>query len=133
MLGLVDNSGGERTASGARSLDEGSLEAVVDEEEFARLVQGPAEEFFARRKELSRAGIDVFAFNNVGNSFKESPIPYNTHDYERETMREFGKLLPVVARLRDSRVVAGHFRAGVCESWERRDRWLELGDSQTVG
>ena len=52
----------------------------------------PAEGFFAWRKELARAGIDVFAFNNVGNPFKESPIPYNTHDYERETIRECGKL-----------------------------------------
>ena len=52
----------------------------------------PPEEFFAWRKELFKAGIDEFAFNNVGNPFKESPIPYNTHDFERETIREFGKL-----------------------------------------
>jgi len=52
----------------------------------------PSEEFFAWRKELFKAGIDAFAFNNVGNPFKESPIPYNTHDFERETIREFGKL-----------------------------------------
>ena len=52
----------------------------------------PSEEFFGWRDELFKAGIDAFAFNNVGNPFKESPIPYNTHPYERETIREFGKL-----------------------------------------
>jgi glutamate/tyrosine decarboxylase-like PLP-dependent enzyme len=52
----------------------------------------PPEDFFAWRKELFKAGIDEFAFNNVGNPFKESPIPYNTHGFERETIREFGKL-----------------------------------------
>jgi len=52
----------------------------------------PSEEFFAWRAELFKAGIDAFAFNNVGNPFQESPIPYNTHDFERETIRAFGKL-----------------------------------------
>jgi glutamate/tyrosine decarboxylase-like PLP-dependent enzyme len=52
----------------------------------------PSEDFFAWRKELFEAGIDAFAFNNVGNPFKESPIPYNTHDFERETIQKFGKL-----------------------------------------
>ena len=53
----------------------------------------PADEFFAWRSELLKAGIDEFAFNNVGNPFKESPIPYNTHDFERETILKFGSLL----------------------------------------
>jgi len=52
----------------------------------------PPEEFFAWRKELFRAGIDAFAFNNVGNPFEESSIAYNTHDFERETILEFAKL-----------------------------------------
>lgn len=52
----------------------------------------PSEEFFAWRQELFKAGIDEFAFNNVGNPFKASPIPFNTHDFERDTIREFGKL-----------------------------------------
>jgi histidine decarboxylase len=52
----------------------------------------PSEEFYTWRKELFKAGINAFAFNNVGNPFQESPIPYNTHDFERETIREFGKL-----------------------------------------
>ncbi len=51
----------------------------------------PPDEFFAWRGELFRAGIDAFAFNNVGNPFKASPIPYNTHDFERETIQVFGK------------------------------------------
>jgi glutamate/tyrosine decarboxylase-like PLP-dependent enzyme len=53
----------------------------------------PPTEFFAWRKELFEAGIDAFAYNNVGNPFKESPIPYNTHDFECEIIRKFGKLL----------------------------------------
>lgn len=52
----------------------------------------PSEEFFAWRRELFKAGIDAFAFNNVGNPFHESPIPYNSHDFERDIIREFGKL-----------------------------------------
>ena len=36
----------------------------------------PSPEFFAWRKELGNAGIDVFAFNNVGNPFAGSPIPF---------------------------------------------------------
>lgn len=52
----------------------------------------PPDEFFSWRKQLFAAGIDAFAFNNVGNPFKESPIPYNTHDFECETIRKFGKL-----------------------------------------
>ena len=52
----------------------------------------PPSEFFAWREDLFKAGIDAFAFNNVGNPFNESPIPYNTHDYERETIHRFGRL-----------------------------------------
>jgi histidine decarboxylase len=52
----------------------------------------PSEEFFAWRTKLFQAGIDEFAYNNVGNPFQESPIPYNTHDFEREIIRKFGKL-----------------------------------------
>ena len=52
----------------------------------------PPEEFFAWRKELTSAGIGRFAFNNVGNPFNPSPIPYNTHDFERDTILSFGML-----------------------------------------
>jgi glutamate/tyrosine decarboxylase-like PLP-dependent enzyme len=52
----------------------------------------PADEFFAWRSELSQAGIDVFAFNNVGNPYKASPIPYNTHDLERATIESFARV-----------------------------------------
>lgn len=51
----------------------------------------PPPEFFDWREELFKAGIDAFAFNNVGNPFKESCIPFNTHDLECEVIREFGK------------------------------------------
>lgn len=53
----------------------------------------PPAEFYAWRRELFEAGIDAFAFNNVGNPFNKSPVPYNTHDLERETILRFGKLL----------------------------------------
>jgi glutamate/tyrosine decarboxylase-like PLP-dependent enzyme len=52
----------------------------------------PPEAFFAWRKQLNEAGIGMFSFNNVGNPFKESAILYNTHDFERELIRRFGKL-----------------------------------------
>ncbi len=52
----------------------------------------PSEAFFDWRRKLCTAGIDQFAFNNVGNPFKESPIPYNTHDFERDTILSFGTL-----------------------------------------
>lgn len=52
----------------------------------------PSDEFFMWRRELCKAGIDCFSFNNVGNPFKESPIPYSTHDFERDTILAFGKL-----------------------------------------
>jgi histidine decarboxylase len=51
----------------------------------------PADDFFQWRAELQKAGIDVFAFNNVGNPFQSSPIPFNTHDLERQTIQQFGK------------------------------------------
>jgi histidine decarboxylase len=51
----------------------------------------PAEGFFDWRKKLFAAGIDAFAYNNVGNPFKASPIPFNTHDFERETIRAFAR------------------------------------------
>jgi glutamate/tyrosine decarboxylase-like PLP-dependent enzyme len=53
----------------------------------------PHPAFFRWRDELCRAGIDQFAYNNVGNPFKQSPIPFNTHDYERQTIIAFGRLL----------------------------------------
>jgi histidine decarboxylase len=52
----------------------------------------PPDAFFAWRSELFRAGIGAFAFNNVGNPFKASPIAYNTHDFEREVIRNFGEV-----------------------------------------
>ena len=52
----------------------------------------PADEFFQWRRQLCQAGINQFAFNNVGNPFKKSPIPYATHDFERDTIRAFGEL-----------------------------------------
>lgn len=58
----------------------------------------PPEAFFAWRKQLNDEGIGMFAFNNVGNPFKASPIPYNTHDFERALIRRFGKVYGFPAR-----------------------------------
>lgn len=52
----------------------------------------PSPEFFAWRQQLLESGIGTFAYNNVGNPFKDSPIPFNTHDFERELILNFGKL-----------------------------------------
>ncbi len=75
-----------------------SLQAIARVKAFKNRVLGypinmntPAKAFFAWRDELLQVGIDGFAFNNVGNPFKASPIPYNTHDFEREIVLSFGK------------------------------------------
>lgn len=52
----------------------------------------PPVEFFDWRNQLLDAGIGRFAYNNVGNPFKESSIPYNTHDFERQVIVDFGRL-----------------------------------------
>jgi glutamate/tyrosine decarboxylase-like PLP-dependent enzyme len=52
------------------------------------------EAFFAWRRELQAAGIGTFAYtyNNVGNPYQETSLPYNTHDFERELILRMGKL-----------------------------------------
>ena len=52
----------------------------------------PPEDFFTWRQQLLEAGVGTFSYNNVGNPFKESPIVYNTHDFERDVIHRFGKL-----------------------------------------
>lgn len=52
----------------------------------------PPEEFFAWRRELARVGLDQFAFNNVGNPFEHSHIPFNSHPLEREVVMRFAAL-----------------------------------------
>jgi histidine decarboxylase len=52
----------------------------------------PPDDFFTWRREIQNVGIDHFAFNNVGNPFAESTIPFNTHDLEREIILRFGKI-----------------------------------------
>ncbi|MCF7965274.1 MAG: histidine decarboxylase [Methylobacter tundripaludum] len=51
-----------------------------------------SDDFFAWRRQLLDAGINTFAYNNVGNPFKDSAIPNNTHDFEQELILRFGKL-----------------------------------------
>ena len=52
----------------------------------------PPKGFFTWRQQLLEAGIGGFSYNNVGNPFKDSPIVYNTHDFEQELIHRFGKL-----------------------------------------
>lgn len=76
--------------------------SLAEKEELARLknrllgypinMAYPPEEFFEWRRELNKAGIGQFAYNNVGNPYQESSIAYNTHDFEREIIRGYGKL-----------------------------------------
>lgn len=49
----------------------------------------PSQDFFDWRKELFQSGIGMFSFNNVGDPFETSHIPFNTHNFEREVIRRF--------------------------------------------
>lgn len=50
----------------------------------------PPDSFFKWRNHLRSEGIGDFGFNNVGNPFMKSSIPYNTHEFEKETIIRFG-------------------------------------------
>jgi histidine decarboxylase len=52
----------------------------------------PPEEFFTWRRELARVGLDQFAFNNVGNPFERSHMPFNSHPLECELVMRFAAL-----------------------------------------
>jgi histidine decarboxylase len=52
----------------------------------------PPEAFFAWRRELARVGLDQFSFNNVGDPFEASHVPFNSHALERELILRFGAL-----------------------------------------
>ncbi len=52
----------------------------------------PPEAFFNWRNHLQKVGIGDFAFNNVGNPFTDSSVPFNTHDFEKEVILRFGKI-----------------------------------------
>jgi glutamate/tyrosine decarboxylase-like PLP-dependent enzyme len=51
----------------------------------------PPPEFFQWRTHLKEVGLGDFGYNNVGNPYAKSSIPYNTHDLEREIINRFGK------------------------------------------
>ncbi len=55
-------------------------------------MEAPQEEFFSWRRRLVKEGIGVVPYNNVGNPFRPSSFPNNTHDYERELILRFGEL-----------------------------------------
>lgn len=48
--------------------------------------------FLDWRNELARAGLNRFAFNNVGNPYDQSHIPFNSHPFERELIGRFGAI-----------------------------------------
>lgn len=48
------------------------------------------EEFFAWRNELTAAGFNQFSFNNVGNPYDHSHVPFNCHPFERDLIDRFG-------------------------------------------
>ena len=50
----------------------------------------PPDEFFAWRNELAAVGFNQFAFNNVGNPYDHSHIPFNCHPFEKELIDRFG-------------------------------------------
>ncbi len=50
----------------------------------------PPEEFFAWRKELFAVGLNQFSFNNVGNPYAHSHLPFNSHLFEKELINRFG-------------------------------------------
>ena len=52
----------------------------------------PPDEFFAWRNELAAAGINRFPFNNVGNPYEHSDIPFNCHSFEKELINRFGEV-----------------------------------------
>lgn len=52
----------------------------------------PPDEFFAWRKELAAAGINQFSFNNVGNPYDHSNIPFNCHSFEKDLINRFGEV-----------------------------------------
>lgn len=47
------------------------------------------EDFLAWRNELASTGFNQFAFNNVGNPYEHSSIPFNSHPFERELINRF--------------------------------------------
>lgn len=50
----------------------------------------PPAEFFAWRKKLLDVGINHFGFNNIGNPYAHSHIPFNSHHFEKELIERFG-------------------------------------------
>jgi histidine decarboxylase len=51
----------------------------------------PPDTFFQWRKQLADVGIGRLAFNNVGNPYVRSHIPFNTHWMEREVIDRFAE------------------------------------------
>ncbi len=50
------------------------------------------EEFLTWRKALFSVGLNQFAFNNVGNPYEHSHIPFNSHHFEKALIDRFGAI-----------------------------------------
>lgn len=49
----------------------------------------PPEAFFEWRKQLMDSGLNRYAFNNVGNPYDQSHIPFNSHPFEKALIERF--------------------------------------------
>lgn len=49
----------------------------------------PPKAFFSWREQLFKVGLNQFGFNNVGNPYQHSHIPFNTHHFEKELIERF--------------------------------------------
>lgn len=49
----------------------------------------PPADFFVWRRKLFDAGVNHFGFNNIGNPYTHSHIPFNTHHFEKELINRF--------------------------------------------
>lgn len=50
----------------------------------------PPAGFFAWREKLFNVGVNHFGFNNIGNPYTRSHIPFNTHHFEKQLINRFG-------------------------------------------
>lgn len=49
----------------------------------------PPEAFFEWRRQLMDSGLNRYAFNNVGNPYDQSHIPFNSHPFEKGLIERF--------------------------------------------
>ena len=55
-------------------------------------MKAPPEAFFEWRKQLMDSGLNRYAFNNVGNPYDQSHIPFNSHPFEKALIERFATI-----------------------------------------